>query len=198
MRGDGGPPILAPMKTMTPLRRALYALFALAVAAVAAWAVAELFLLSGASQLGRIRAAASAGAMLLLLATFESIRRTQLKERYALLWVVPSLAILLLAFFPVVLEAVRRYFGMEWGSTMAGVAFLSLLLAVFVISRTLSRNENDIARIAQYAARLEERLRRLEEERREPPSGGYTCKATSTVVCWRLASMPTKAGRERA
>ena len=61
---------------------------------------------------------------------------------------------------------------MEWGSTMAGVAFLSLLLAVFVISRTLSRNENDIARIAQYAARLEERLRRLEEERREPPSGG--------------------------
>ena len=172
MRGDGGPPILAPMKTMTPLRRALYALFALAVAAVAAWAVAELFLLSGASQLGRIRAAASAGAMLLLLATFESIRRTQLKERYALLWVVPSLAILLLAFFPGVLEAVRRYFGMEWGSTMAGVAFLSLLLAVFVISRTLSRNENDIARIAQYAARLEERLRRLEEERREPPSGG--------------------------
>ena len=157
---------------MTTLRKSLYGLFFVAVAAVAVWAFLELFVRTGVSQMGRIRAAASAGALLLLFATFESIRRTQLKERYALLWVVPSLAILLLAFFPVVLEAVRRYFGMEWGSTMAGVAFLSLLLAVFVISRTLSRNENDIARIAQYAARLEERLRRLEEERREPPSGG--------------------------
>ena len=43
---------------------------------------------------------------------------------------------------------------------------------ISIDSRTLSRNENDIARIAQYAARLEERLRRLEEERGEPPSGG--------------------------
>ena len=115
--------------------------------------------------MGRIRAAASAGALLLLFATFESIRRTQLRERYALLWVIPSLAILFLAFFPGVLDFVRRFFGMEYGSIMAGVAFLSLMFAVFAICRTLSKNENNIARIAQRVALLEQRLREAEEKR---------------------------------
>lgn len=158
------------------LRRAAAALALLAALAVLVWAFSELFLRPGASQLTRIRAAVSAGAILLLAATFESIRRTQLKERYALLWVLPSLAILLLAFFPRALDAVRAYFGMEYGSIMAGVAFLALLTAVFFISRTLSRNENNITRIAQRAALLEDRVRELEgrlakreNPDREPP-----------------------------
>ena len=150
---------------MTTLRKSLYGLFLLAVAAVAAWAFLELFVRTGVSQMGRIRAATSAGALLLLFATFESIRRTQLKERYALLWVIPSFAILLLAFFPGVLDFVRRFFGMEYGSIMAGVAFLALMIAVFAICRTLSRNENNIARIAQRVALLEQRLREAEEKR---------------------------------
>ena len=147
---------------MTTLRKTLYALFLLAVAAVAVWAFLELFVRTGVSQMGRIRAAASAGALLLLFATFESIRRTQLKERYALLWVIPSLAILFLAFFPGVLDFVRRFFGMEYGSILAGVSFLALMFAVFAICRTLSKNENNITRIAQRAALLEERVRELE------------------------------------
>ena len=153
------------------LRRAAAALALFAVLAVLVWAFSELFLRHGASQLNRIRAAVSAGAILLLAATFESIRRTQLKERYALLWVLPSLAILLLAFFPSALDRIRLWFGMEYGSIMAGVAFLALLTAVFFISRTLSRNENNITRIAQRAALLEERVRELEErlaQRKDP------------------------------
>lgn len=153
---------------MTRLRKSLYALFFVSVAAVAVWAFLELFVHTGVSQMGRIRAAVSAGALLLLFATFESIRRTQLKERYALLWVIPSLVILLLAFFPGVLDFVRSFFGMEYGSIMAGVAFLALMFAVFAICRTLSRNENNIARIAQRVALLEERLRAAQEEKRGP------------------------------
>jgi len=158
------------------VRRALVALALVAALAVLAWAFGEIFLRPGASQLNRIRAAVSAGAILLLAATFESIRRTQLKERYALLWVLPSLVILLLAFFPRALDRIRLWFGMEYGSIMAGVAFLSLMMAVFVISRTLSKNENNITRIAQRAALLEQRVRELEDRLarrkdsdREPP-----------------------------
>lgn len=144
------------------LRRAAAVLFFAAVAAALGVSAAALAGISPASQLGRIRAAICVGAVVLLFATFESIRRTQLKERYALLWVVPSLAILALAFFPGALDAVRRYFGMEYGSIMAGVAFLALLAAVFAISRTISRNENGIAAVAQRVARLEARIRDLE------------------------------------
>ena len=147
---------------MTPLRKTLYALFFVAVGAVALWSALALFVRTDVSQIGRIRAAATAAALLLLAATFESIRRTQLKERYALLWVLPSLAILFCAFFPGTLSFLRRFFGMEYGSIMAGLAFVSLLFAVFAICRTLSKNENNIARIAQRVALLEERLRERE------------------------------------
>ena len=145
------------------MRRTLGVLFFAAVAAVLARSAAALAGISGATQLGRIRAAICVGAVFLLFSTFESIRRTHLKERYALLWVLPSLAILALAFFPGALDAVRRYFGMEYGSIMAGVAFLSLLAAVFAISRTISRNENNVAAVARREACLEEREARLEE-----------------------------------
>ena len=154
------------------LRRAALALALLAALAVLVWAFSALFLARGVSQMTRIRAAASAGSLLLLGATFESIRRTQLKERYALLWVLPSLVILLLAFFPRALDAVRLFFGMEYGSIMAGIAFLALMFAVFVISRTLSRNENNITRIAQRAALLEERVRELEGRLAERKNSG--------------------------
>lgn len=151
-----------PKPKPTALRRTATVLFFASVAAVAVWAAAALTGISPSDQLGRIRAAICAGAMLLLFATFESIRTTHLKERYALLWVLPSLAILALAFFPGALHAVRGYFGMEYGSIMAGVAFLSLLAAVFAISRTISRNEDNIAAVARREACLEEREARLE------------------------------------
>ena len=145
------------------VRGALTVLFFAIVAAVAAKSAAALFGIAGATQMGRIRAARCGGALSLLFATFESIRRTHLKGRYALLWVIPSFLVLALAFFPGVLDAVRRYFGMEYGSTMAGIAFFSLLAAVFAISRTISRDENNIAAVSQAVARLEARVRDLEK-----------------------------------
>lgn len=150
-----------PKPKPTALRRTATVLFFAFLLAVAGWAAASLMGISPSTQLGRIRAAICAGAMFLLFATFESIRTTHLKERYALLWVLPSLAILALAFFPAVMDAARNYFGMEYGSIMAGVAFLSLLVAVFAISRTISRNEDHIAAIARREACLEERESRL-------------------------------------
>ena len=152
------------MKT-TPLRKTACLLGALALAAVLLWSAWAL--LNGSAQIVRIRA------VFLLAATFESIRRTQLKEGYALLWILPSFLILLLACFPVVLEKVYRYFGMTYASTMAAVAFAALMVAVFVICRTLSRNERNIARIAQRLALLEERLREAEAKNagKEPPRG---------------------------
>ena len=70
------------------------------------------------------------------------------------------------------LDAVRRFFGMEYGSIMAGVAFLALMSAVFAICRTLSKNENNITRIAQRLALLEERLREAESRGGKGPSAG--------------------------
>ena len=95
-------------------------------------------------------------------ATFECIRRTQLRERYALLWLFPSAAILLIAFFPGLFDPLRHTFGLSFGSVLAAVAFVALLFTMFVFSIVLSRDEADIARCVRYAALLEARVRELE------------------------------------
>lgn len=124
------------------------------------------------SRMGRIRLAVAMISLFIMVITFESIRWTQMKERYALLWLLPCLAILFLTAFPGVLDWLRTAFGMEYASTMAAVVFLAMMTAVFVISRYLSRNENNISRIAQRCAMLEERIRELEKAAEEDAGGG--------------------------
>lgn len=114
------------------------------------------------TRMGRIRLAVAALTVFILIVTFESIRRTQLKERYALLWVLPCILVLAMTAWPGVLNLVRETFGMEYASTMAAAVFLSVMAAVFFLSKNISKNERDISRIAQRCAMLEARIRELE------------------------------------
>ncbi len=116
-------------------------------------------------RLGRIRAAVVVLTVFIMVITFEAIRRTQIKERYALLWVVPCVGVLLLTAQPVVLDGLRETFGMEYASTMVAVVFVSVMAAVFVLAKSTSVSERNIARLAQRCAMLEARLRNLEKGR---------------------------------
>ena len=120
------------------------------------------------TPMGRIRLALFGLCALVLFVTFESIRRTKLKERYALLWMLPCLLLIGLTAFPRVLDWVQATFGMTYASCMSAVVFLSLLVAVFVLSGAISSNERALARIAQRCATLEARVRELEEGRAVP------------------------------
>lgn len=114
------------------------------------------------SRLGRIRMATAALSVLIMIVTFESIRQTQLKERYALLWVIPCLMVLLLTIFPGVMNWLKNSFGMEYASSMLAVVFITVMTSVFVLSKSISKNEKNIAQIAQKCAMLEARIRELE------------------------------------
>jgi len=116
-------------------------------------------------RLGRIRGAVAVLTVFIMTVTFESIRRTQLKERYALLWVIPCVFILFLTAHPGVMDWLRESFGMEYVSTMLAVVFLSVMAAVFVLAKNLSENERNVAQLAQRCAALEARLRKLEKGR---------------------------------
>ena len=117
-------------------------------------------------RLGRIRGAVAVLTVFVMTVTFESIRRTQLKERYALLWVIPCVFILFLTAHPGVMDWLRESFGMEYASTMLAVVFLSVMAAVFVLAKNLSENERNVAQLAQRCAALEARLRELEKGRK--------------------------------
>ncbi len=116
------------------------------------------------TRMGRIRAAVVVMTVFIMVVTFESIRLTQLKERYALLWVIPCVFVLFLTAYPGVMDWFRSSFGMEYSSTMVAVVFLSVMGSVFVLSKSISKNEKNIARIAQRCAMLEARIKELEEK----------------------------------
>ena len=123
-------------------------------------------LLATARHMGNIRLVLAALCVAVIVLTFDSIRRTALKERYALLWIFPCLFLLLLTLFPGVLDWMHDIFGMTYASSVSCVIFVSLLAAVFTLSRSISKNERSLSKIAQRCASLEARIREL--EKREP------------------------------
>ena len=115
------------------------------------------------SRIGRIRLAVAVMSMFIILVTFESIRKTQLKERYALLWVIPCMAMLLLTVFSDIMEWLRNSFGMEYSSSMLAVVFITMMTSVFVLSKNLSKSEKNIAQLSQRCAILEARINEQEK-----------------------------------
>ena len=110
----------------------------------------------------RIRVIIGAISLLMLLTTLESIRRTHLKERYALLWIATALALLLAAGFPKVVSLFRAVTGTEYATAVVAVAFAFLVLVAFHFSIALSAMESRQVKLAQRVALLEARLKRLE------------------------------------
>ena len=119
------------------------------------------------TPMGRIRIALAGLCLFLVFVTFESIRRTKLKERYALLWFLPCALLAGLVAFPGVLNWMRSAFGLTYASSVSAVVFLSLMVAAFVLSTAISTNERNLARIAQRCAMLEARLRAETDSRAE-------------------------------
>jgi len=102
--------------------------------------------------------------LIVLLITLESIRKTHLQERYALLWVTTAVVILMGCFFPDVVALFRAVTGMEYGAAMAAVAFVFLVMVSFHFSISLSSLGSKQSQIAQRVAILEERIREMERE----------------------------------
>jgi hypothetical protein len=111
----------------------------------------------------RIRVVMGGVSLIVLLITFESIRKTHLQERYALLWVTTALVMLLGCFFPDAVALFRAVTGMQYGAAMAAVAFVFLSMVSFHFSISLSSLQSKQSQVAQRVAILEERIRELED-----------------------------------
>lgn len=110
----------------------------------------------------RFRLIVAAVSLLVLLITLESIRKTHLSERYALLWVATALVLILAASFPRVVAILRALTGMHYAAAMICVVALFVMLVLFQFSVALSGARLDQTRLVQRVAILEARLRRLE------------------------------------
>ena len=95
--------------------------------------------------------------LILLLVTFELIRKERLREEYAILWLFTGLAILIFSLFPnfFLSQLFMRITGLFYLSAVVMIAFLFLLLIVLHFSVVISKLTNRNKELAQRHALLQ-------------------------------------------
>lgn len=113
-------------------------------------------------------------ALLVLAVISILLLRRQLREKYALLWLIIGIALLILTIFPGLLFALSEFLGVEVPSNLIFVLSIVLLVGVTLhLSWELSRAEDEVRRVAEdvaiVRADLESLTARIAEMSRKIP-----------------------------
>lgn len=104
-----------------------------------------------------------AAALVALIAIIELMRRTTLRERHAVWWLVGGILALIVAIFPQTLTWTARVLGVAVPTNLVFFIAIGLLFLVSLqYGAELTRVEDKLRVVAEQAAFHEERLRRLE------------------------------------
>jgi hypothetical protein len=115
----------------------------------------------------RIQILAIIASAALLFFVLELVRRRRLQERYALLWLVSAVVLLVLAAWRNALTKVADLVGIAYPpNALFFLAFAAILVVLLHFSVVISRLSDQTKILAQRLAMLDERLRR--HERAEP------------------------------
>ena len=109
--------------------------------------------------------AAAIASVILLLVVFELIRSRRLRERYALLWLLTGVVLLVLSLWRGGLNTIASWFGISGypPAILFAVGILFILLVLLHYSTVISRLSDQSTILAQRLALLEERFRGLED-----------------------------------
>ena len=116
----------------------------------------------------RVSIAAAIASLLLLLVVFELIRSRRLRERYALLWLLTGVVLLVLSIWRGGLNTIAGWFGISGypPAILFAVGILFILLVLLHYSTVISRLSDQSTILAQRLALLEERLREERDQHR--------------------------------
>ena len=109
----------------------------------------------------RVSIAAAIASVILLLVVFELIRSRRLRERYALLWLLTGVVLLVLSLWRDGLNTIAGWFGISGypPAILFAVGILFILLVLLHYSTVISRLSDQSTILAQRLALLEERFR---------------------------------------
>ena len=109
----------------------------------------------------KITIAATVASIVLLLVVFELIRSRRLRERYALLWLLTGLVLLVLSAWRGGLNTIARWVGVETypPAILGAIGALFILMVLLHYSTVISRLSDQNTILAQRLALLEQQLR---------------------------------------
>jgi hypothetical protein len=111
---------------------------------------------------------ASVASIILLLAVLELVRRRRLREKYALLWILTAIVLLVLSLWRGLVDSIAIALGISYGPLITiAVGALFVLVVLLHYSTVISALTDRTAVLAQEVAMLEERLRQLEAKQRD-------------------------------
>jgi hypothetical protein len=116
----------------------------------------------------RVSIASAIASVLLLLVVFELIRLRRLRERYALLWLLTGVVLLVLSLWRGGLNTIASWFGISGypPAILFAVGILFILLVLLHYSTVISRLSDQSTILAQRVALLEERFREERDQHR--------------------------------
>jgi hypothetical protein len=125
----------------------------------------------------RIQLVSIIASVLLLLGVLELVRRRRLMERYALLWLLSTIVLIVLASWPEALQKISRAIGIAYPpNALFFVAFAFVLFLLLHFSTAVSRLSDQTKILAQRLALLEERVKQGDKWAR-PPSDPALAKS---------------------
>ena len=119
----------------------------------------------------RISIAASIASILLILVVLELIRGRRLKERYALLWLVTGVVLLVLSLWRDGLNTIAGWLGVSGypPAILFAAAILFVIIVLLHYSTVLSRLDDEKTLLAQDLALLRQRIDALEHDTTPSP-----------------------------
>ena len=119
----------------------------------------------------KVSLAATAASIVLVLVVFELIRSRRLRERYALLWLLTGLVLVVLSAWRGGLNTIAGWLGIRGypPAVLFAVGLLFVILVLLHYSTVISRLSDQNVVLAQRLALLEEQLARRGDERRAIP-----------------------------
>ena len=111
------------------------------------------------------------GALVLFVFVFEMLRRRVLQEKFAALWLLVALGVLILAIFPGILLGISAFLGIQLPSNLLLLfASLLLLFASIQMSYEIGRGEKRIRRLAEEVALLRHEVQQLRADSGAAPA----------------------------
>ena len=110
--------------------------------------------------------AATIASLVLLFGVLELVRRRRLRERYALLWILTAVVLLILSVWRGAVSGIATALGVSYGPTVLfAVGALFILVVLLHYSTVISALTDRTVVLAQKIASLEQRIHELERER---------------------------------
>ena len=108
---------------------------------------------------------ATVASVVLLVAVLELVRRRRLREKYALLWILTAIVLLILSVWRDAVSSIASTLGVSYGPTVLfAVGALFVLVVLLHYSTVISALTDRTVVLAQRMAILEERIQQLESD----------------------------------